>query len=243
MRARSPLLLALALAACGPASVRVAYPAGDSPEDVAAAKALSQLYLAFTEDDALADLAPFAAQFDETLRARGGSVLAYRSGTAGADPFLEALAPSAVLRVDLAEAPLRRTDFEKEVKTKDKEGQETTRKDPFTRFEGRLDVSATLAAPDGTSPAVLRSVSATESTEASRAEAAKTTDDAWRRRHGERLLKAAAKLLANALPAPRALTRVRLLNVDKEDPASKAASDKALRGSWEEASALWAERL
>ncbi|TBR24549.1 hypothetical protein EPO15_03855 [bacterium] len=243
MRARSfPLLLAAALSACGPAAVRVAYPAGDSPEDLAAAKALSQLYLVFSPEDGDNDLGTFAAALDEGLRARGGAVLAYRAAGPEADPFLAELAPSAVLSADLTLGPLERSDFEKEVKSKDKDGVETVRKDPFTRLTRRLSVSLRLTGPDG-SGLGSRTVAAEESEEKSRAEAPKVGESSWMGRHGEKLMKEAAKRAAAALPAPRAVTRDRVLFVDKEDPASKDASAKAQDGAWEDASALWADRL
>lgn len=238
---RAALLLAAALCACGPPRIRVAYPAGDTPEALAAAKALSQLYLVFPEEDGDHDLGTFAAAFDEALRARGGALLAYRAAAAGPDPFRAELAPSAVLELDLSFGPVTRSDFEKEVKAKDSEGKEQTRKDPFTRVARRLDANFRLLAP-GAEP-LERSVWVVESDEKPRHEAKKTSDASWERRFAEKLARAAAKRAAEALPAPRALTRERTLHVDKEDPASKEASYKAQEGAWEEASSLWAARL
>lgn len=235
------LSLAAALCACGPPRIRVAYPAGDTPEALAAAKALSQLYLVFPEEDGDHDLGAFASAFDEALRARGGALLAYRAAPAGPDPFLAELAPSAVLELDLSFGPVTRSDFEKEVKTKDSEGKEQTRKDPYTRVARRLDATLRLSA-QGVEP-LERSVWVVESEEKPRDEAKKTSDPVWARRFAEKLARSAAARAATALPAPRAVTRERTLHVDKEDPASKDASYKAQEGAWEEASALWAAKL
>lgn len=240
-RLSAAAVLLAALAACAPPRVRVAYPAGDSPEDVAAAVALAQVYAVFAEDDAAEDLGAFAARLDEGLRARGGALLAYRAAGAGEDPFVAALAPTAVLRLSLSYGPLARSDFEKEVKSKDKEGKEVVRKEPYTRLHRRLEVAAALAPAQG--PTVVKAVWAEEGEEKNRAEAAEVTEAAWQKRHGPALLKAAAGRVASALPAPRTLTRQRELHVDKEDPVSKDASYKAQEGAWEAASALWAERL
>lgn len=237
------LFLAAALAACGPARIRVAYPAGDSPAEVAAAQALSQVYVVFSEEDGTEDLGAFAARLDEGLRARGGAVLAYRAAPPGEDPFLPLLAPSSVLRVTLALGPLRRTDFEKEVKSKDKDGKESVQKQAYTRLERRLEASAVLTAPDGSAESFRRTVSAERSEEKPRAEAQKLSEASWQGRHAEPLLKAAAASLAAALPAPPTVTRHRDLHVEKEDAASKEASGKAAEGAWEQASALWAARL
>lgn len=245
MRSRPAALLALlaVLAACGPARVRVAYPAGDSPAELAAAKALSQVYVVFAEEDGGEDLGAFAARLDEGLRARGGAVLAYRAAPPGDDPFLPLLAPSSVLRLSLSLGPLRRSDFEKEFKSKDKDGKETVQKQPYTRFERRLEASAVLSTPDGSVEPFRRTVSAERSEEKPRDEARKVSEAAWQRRNSEALLKAAADSLAKALPAPRTVTRHRDIHVAKDDAGSKAASAKASDGAWEEASALWAERV
>lgn len=243
MRTRAPalLLLAGALAACAPPRIRVAYPSGDSPEDVSAAKTLSQIYAVFDEDDGTEDLGAFAARLDDGLRTRGGALLAYRAAAPGDDAFFVQLAPTALLRLSLAYGPLLRSDFEKEVRSKDKDGKEIVRKDPFTRLHRRLDVTAVLTAP-GAEPVVL-SVWAQEGEEKTRAEAKDVGEAAWQRRHREKLLEAAAGRVAQALPGPRALTRERELYVDKEDSVSKEASYKAQEGAWETASALWAARL
>lgn len=245
MRPRLPLapLLAGALAACVPSRVRVSYPASDDPAALAAAKVLSQVYAVFPEEDADADLGAFAAAFEEALKARGGSLLAYRAAPPGPDPFLKELAPSAVLSVDLAWGPLLREEFQKEVKTKDKDGVEKTEKRPFTRLKRRLEAVVSLRSVDAADGGTLESVSAERSEEKGSPEARKVSEAAWMSRHGGELIKAVARSAAAALPAPRTVTREREVFFDKEDPASKAASEKALGGSWEEASALWAERL
>lgn len=238
-----PLLLAGALAACVPSRVRVAYPASDDPAALAAAKALSQVYAVFPEEDADADLGAFAAAFEEALKARGGSLLAYRVSAPGPDPFLAELAPSAVLSVDLAWGPLQREEFQKDVKVKDKEGVERTEKRPFTRLKRRLDAVVSLRSPDAVEGGTLESVSAERSEEKAAAEALKVPEAAWMSRHGGELLKAVARAAAGAMPAPRTVTREREVFSAKEGPASKEASEKAFAGSWEEASALWAQRL
>jgi hypothetical protein len=235
--------LAAALAACGPARIRVSYPAGDSPEELAAAKALSQVYVVFDEEDGTEDLGAFAARLDAALKARGGAVLAYRAAPPGPDPFLGRLAPSSVLRLSLDLGPLQRSDFEKEVKSKDKDGKESVRKEPFTRLHRRLEVTAVLSAPGSTEEGFRRALWVEEGEEKGRAEAKAVGEAAWMKRHSEKLLQAAAGRVALALPAPRALTRERVLFVDKEDAGSKEASYKAQEGGWEEASALWAARL
>lgn len=244
MRARTAALTLLAgsLTACVPGTVRVAYPAGDSPEDIAAAKALSQVYVVFSLDDGDQDLGAFGAALDEGLRGRGGAVVAYRAAGAGPDPFVSELAPTSILAVDLTLGPLERSDFEKEVKTKDKEGVETVRKDPFTRLTRRLTASLALRSPDGEDRGS-RSVTAERSEEKPRAEGAKVGEGAWLNRHGDKLLRDAAKRAAAALPAPRVVTRDRELFIDKKDDASKDAASKAFDGAWEEASALWVGRL
>lgn len=244
MRARTAALAALAgsLAACVPGTVRVAYPSGDSPEDVAAAKALSQVYVVFAAEDGEQDLGAFAAALDEGLRARGGAVVAYRAAGNEPDPFVAELAPTAILSVDLTLGPLERSDFEKEVKTKDKDGVETVRKDPFTRLTRRLAASLALRGPDGGDRGS-STVLSEASEEKPRAEAAKVGEGSWLGRHGDKLMRDVAKRAAAALPAPRVVTRDRELFIDKKDDTSKNAASKAFDGAWEEASALWVARL
>lgn len=244
MRARTApfALLAGLLAACVPGTVRVAYPAGDSPEDLAAAKALSQVYVVFPAEDGDQDLGSFAAALDEGLRARGGAVVAYRAAGPEPDPFAAELAPTSVLSVDLSLGPLERSDFEKEVKTKDKDGVETVRKDPFTRLKRTLTAALVLRTPDG-AERDSRTVFVMQSEEKPRPEAAKVKDGAWMGRHGEKLMRDTARRAAGALPAPRAVTRDRELFIERKDPVSKDAAAKAFDGAWEEASALWAGRL
>lgn len=243
LRPALPALLCAALAACGPARVRVAYPAADSAEDRARAKALSQVYLVFGEEDADAGMGAFASALDAALKARGGAVLAYRAAPAGDDPFLAELAPSAVLAVGLSLGPLTRTDFEREVAVKDKDGKEEKRKAAYTRLSRALEATASLRPPGGGPGSGALRVRVEESEEKPRAEAGKVDAAAWTKRHGEKLVRSAARRLALALPSSRVVTRERVVYADKEDRASTEAAAKAGAGDWEAASALWAGRL
>ncbi len=243
MRARQALLVCAAalLAACASNTVRLSYPMpGDAPQ-TAAAKALSAVYVAFEgagEDD---DLGGFAKGLDAALAERGGNVLAYRRAEPGPDPYVERLAPRGVLHVSLEPAAVTRADFENEVKSKGKDGVETTSKVPMTRLTARMKAAASLEAPD--LPPVETRTGVQTSQTFSR-ETAKYRDDAdWLREKLPSLFAKAGKNLGQNLPAPASVTRTRTIYEDEKDEVSKQAAGKAREGHWEDASALWAQRM
>ncbi|MBI3297453.1 MAG: DUF799 family lipoprotein [Elusimicrobia bacterium] len=237
-----PALLAL-LSACAGPTVRVSYPAPRDAADESVAKALGQVYVIFSPREDEDDLGVFVERLDKALAGRGGSVLAYRTGGPGTDPFTASLAPSSLMRVFLQRGPVQRADFDKEVKSKDSEGKEVSKLVPHVRVSCRLDVALSLSVPGGAAPLASRELSLTHSSEHSKQEARNLSDAAWLRKHAEKLLAQGAFRAAGALPPARSVGRVRPLHVDKDDAVSKDAASRAQQGFWEAASELWARRM
>ena len=191
------------------------------------------------------DASAFADELNAQLSRRGAGILAYRVvDDVSREEYARRLNPSSLLVVRFETLTLSRERREKSVKVKDKEsGADKTVKVPVFVFRARLGLRARLALNPERRTLTDSPLQVGLQEEVVSESGRDITEAEWAAGIGQKLARRAAQMLPELFPPVPAVQRKRTLYVDKKAPLSVEAAKKASQGLWEEASALWAERV